>query len=83
MQTIYLDIHDDIYINHPLIACIGYFDGLHIGHQALIKKTKGLKKDGYKTALITFYPDPYEVINEGKSQGHIQDFDSRLKIIEL
>lgn len=82
MQTIYLDIHDDIYINHPLIACIGYFDGLHIGHQALIKKTKGLKKDGYKTALITFYPDPYEVINEGKSQGHIQDFDSRLKIIE-
>lgn len=35
----------------PNTCVIGSFDGLHIGHQELIKKAKGL---GLKTLLITF-----------------------------
>lgn len=83
MEIIYMDVEDNLKIEGSIVACIGYFDGIHKGHQALIKKTKKIAKaDGLKSAIITFFPDPYEVINNGKVQKHIQDFDSRLKIIE-
>lgn len=43
----------------PICACIGYFDGMHLGHQALITKTNELaEKYGCESALITFDPDP-------------------------
>ena len=45
------------------IACIGYFDGVHIGHQELIKRTIELSsKEGVVPFIITFYPDPESVI---------------------
>ena len=45
------------------VACIGYFDGVHKGHQLLIKKTVEIaNKKGLQPYLITFKPDPYEVI---------------------
>ena len=28
-------------ITEPVVACIGYFDGFHIGHQTLFNKTSG------------------------------------------
>jgi riboflavin kinase / FMN adenylyltransferase len=45
------------------VACIGFFDGLHVGHQALIDKTKNIAKEqGLKTAMITFFPHPSSVL---------------------
>lgn len=62
-------------------ACIGYFDGLHLGHDALIKETISLAyKKAILTSLITFYPDPYFVLKKEKRQ-HIQSFKERLKSI--
>ncbi len=44
---------------HHYVACIGYFDGLHKGHQALLQKTREIAHEsGLKSALITFDPDP-------------------------
>ena len=74
------DVHTDL--NEAVVACIGYFDGLHIGHQSLIEKTKEIaEKKGVKSAIITFYPDPKDIITKKKHQ-HIQKFDDRLKIAE-
>ena len=82
MEIVYFDINDPIEINGSLSACIGYFDGLHRGHQALVNKVKEeAKKNGSRTCLITFFPDPKDVITNTKNK-HIQDFDTRLKIIE-
>ena len=49
---------DENYIaDKPLTACIGNFDGVHLGHQELLKKT--LEKAGDTTAaIITFDPEP-------------------------
>lgn len=38
-----------------LTICLGYFDGVHLGHQALIAKAKQL---GKPTALLTFDRNP-------------------------
>lgn len=49
-------IKDIVDLNIPRnVSCIGYFDGVHIGHQALIKKTIELSKSlNVEPYLITF-----------------------------
>ncbi|MEP3295629.1 MAG: bifunctional riboflavin kinase/FAD synthetase [Pseudoruegeria sp.] len=43
------------------IAAIGNFDGVHIGHQTVIKKTRALAKDaGVSAGILTFEPHPRE-----------------------
>ena len=45
------------------VACIGFFDGVHLGHQALLDKTIEIAKDkGLKSAMITFFPHPSSVL---------------------
>ncbi len=45
------------------VACIGFFDGVHLGHQALLDKTISIAKDkGLKSAMITFFPHPSSVL---------------------
>ena len=71
-----------INIDEPIVACIGYFDGLHLGHQELIEKAKKIAYEkGAKSALITFYPDPKDIITK-KKHRHIQNFTDRLKIAQ-
>ena len=53
------------------VACIGHFDGVHLGHQKLIKKTIELAGDKYISAAITFYPDPKTVYGTDKNKKHI------------
>ena len=64
------------------VACIGYFDGVHLGHQELIKKTidEAIRLNLTAT-LICFEPDPVEVIT-GKKKKHLLSMDNRLNLIE-
>lgn len=82
MKVYYYDLKEKIDLKDPICACIGYFDGLHKGHQALITKTKDLaRKYNSESTLITFYPDPKDIITK-KRHRHIQAFSDRLKIAE-
>lgn len=72
METMILSLDNKNKINDPLVACIGFFDGLHLGHKALIDKTLYLsKKYGVKSALITFNPDPWVVIKGVDEYEHL------------
>jgi len=47
-------------IKEKCVAAHGYFDGIHLGHQHLIKKTiKIANVKGLKSSIITFYPNPH------------------------
>lgn len=66
----------------PNVSCIGYFDGVHIGHQKLIKETLSkANKYKVKSSIICFNPDPIEVIS-GNKNHHLTSYTQRLRIFE-
>lgn len=66
-------------INSSSVACIGYFDGLHIGHQKLIEKTISLANTyNCIPACICFDKDPWEIIYQRNDISHIVPIEERL-----
>lgn len=64
--------------NEPVVACIGYFDGCHIGHQTLFNKAIALAKHKkLKSALITFDPDPWVVLKGLHNIQHVTTLKDR------
>lgn len=53
----------DAQLTLPTVLTIGTFDGLHLGHQALIAQLKtAAQKRQAQTAVITFHPRPKTVL---------------------
>lgn len=48
-----------------LSVALGYFDGLHLGHQLVIKEAVDYaKKQGVKSAVMTFSPNPNVILKK-------------------
>ena len=59
----------------PCVLLLGYFDGVHVGHRALIAKAKALSAEyGCETGITTFY--------DAKAGGQIYLFEERLSLFE-
>lgn len=81
IKKIYYDLNLNIQIE-PNVSCIGYFDGVHLGHQELIKETiKLANKKRVKPYLITFDPDPKDIVSKRKNVK-INSLSSRIKLFE-
>lgn len=68
MKIIHLNNVDFIgeFINSTVLA-LGFFDGVHLGHQQLIMQAKEIsKRKNLKLAVMTFYPHPKEILQGGK-----------------
>lgn len=63
------------------IACIGNFDGVHLGHQKLIKRAIELAQDKYIPAAITFDPDPKTVYTNDKNRKHLTTLKQKEEIM--
>ncbi len=64
MKVLNLSPIDNYFIDDISLA-IGYFDGVHVAHQKLLTDALHLAKEfNLKSAVVTFYPDPWEVIKE-------------------
>ena len=55
MEIIQFSIKDPLPNVPDLILCLGYFDGVHLGHKRLIEKAK---KEGYKLGILSFDQSP-------------------------
>ena len=85
MRVINIGVHTVQKYQNPMCACIGYFDGMHLGHQALVKATVALaEKHNCESALITFEPDPWVTIKGLKDVKHITTMRQRInRAVEL
>ncbi len=56
----------------PLHLALGVFDGVHIGHQAVIARAvDAARKDGGKAFVVTFSPHPIRVIAPEKAPASL------------
>ena len=66
-----------------LVLAIGVFDGLHVGHQALIRQAVRRAKIIHgKTAVLTFFPHPLHVLRPEIYLPLIISLPHRIKLIE-
>lgn len=81
MKTIRID-HKNIPELAESVCAIGYFDGLHIGHQELIEQAKAdAKKRHVQCAVATFDPDPWKIIHPDANLEHLSDLDDKATLL--
>ena len=83
MEKYFLHMTNGTKIEENLVACIGYFDGLHRGHQALVQKTLEVAKQmKVVPTMISFEPDPRVVIKGISNFKHIMTMSDRFRLAE-
>lgn len=66
----------------PLSIAIGVFDGVHVGHQALIRQTaEGAKQKGGRALAATFDPLPIQALAPGAPPSALTDVDERVRLL--
>ncbi|OYX25380.1 MAG: riboflavin biosynthesis protein RibF [Flavobacteriales bacterium 32-35-8] len=66
----------------PTVVTIGTFDGVHVGHQKIIKRLvdAGIKND-LKSVILTFFPHPRMVLQKDTGIKLINTIDERSDIL--
>src|SRR5699024_8874724 len=71
MKTIKLEYPHTLNIDElpETVTAIGFFDGIHKGHQKVINTAVQIAKEKeLESAVITFHPHPSVVLSKGKKQ---------------
>ena len=65
------------------VITIGAYDGLHLGHQAVIDEVKRRAADlGHRSAVVTFDRHPAVVVRPESAPKLLTDHDQRLELLE-
>jgi len=63
------------------VLTLGNFDGVHLGHQAILKKVVMRARElGGTSIVFTFEPHPLKVLAPGRSPRLLNTFDSKMKL---
>lgn len=66
-----------------IVMALGYFDGVHKGHQKVIQKAKEIANStGLKSAVMTFHPHPLIVLRKKEDIDYITPLDEKVQLIE-
>jgi len=70
-------------VHEPLVATLGTFDGLHLGHQAILKDLKNLAKEHQAhSLLISLHPHPRIVLHQAQNLKLLQTLDEKIQKIK-
>lgn len=66
----------------PTFVAIGSFDGVHLGHQAVLQKmVSAAQETGTRTAVLTFFPHPQRVIQQLTEPYYLTTLDERVRLL--
>lgn len=69
--------------HRPCCATIGNFDGIHLGHQHILKKLANQARyDSLPATVITFEPYPLEFFLQSKAQPRLMRLREKLPLLE-
>ncbi|WP_461610825.1 adenylyltransferase/cytidyltransferase family protein [Cytobacillus kochii] len=86
METIYLSPENLAFLQkeaQPNIMALGFFDGLHKGHQEVINQAKrlGIEKN-LPVSVMSFFPHPKTVLSNGKKQvNYLMPLSDKEKVL--
>lgn len=68
----------------PFSLAVGFFDGLHKGHQTVINEAKAKAAElGIRSAVMTFDPHPSHLFGKGKDKvGYITKYPEKSRLLE-
>jgi len=80
-MTIYNNINEFSSINKTILT-IGTFDGVHLGHQKVLKRlTNSAKENKLESTVLTFFPHPRTILNPNKPLKLINSVKERTKLL--
>ncbi|HLB49622.1 MAG TPA: bifunctional riboflavin kinase/FAD synthetase [Anaerolineales bacterium] len=69
--------------DRPSLITIGSFDGVHLGHQALIRNlVESARARGYHAAVVTFFPHPSVVLRRRKPSFYLNSPEEKAAFFE-
>ena len=72
MKIIDFDIYNTPVNDKDLVLCLGFYDGLHLGHQKLIKRALD---EGYPVGVMTFDVAPAVLLGKKENYSLTSTFD--------
>jgi riboflavin kinase/FMN adenylyltransferase len=67
----------------PVALTIGNFDGVHLGHQAMLQRTEdAAKKRGLPACVMTFEPHPRELFTPDQAPTRLTSLREKLELFE-
>lgn len=81
-KIVKVDTLADIKDRQPTYLALGSFDGVHRGHQAILRSMAAAAEEaGVRSAVITFFPHPKRVLLNLPERYYINSLDERLALI--
>ena len=66
----------------PTYLAIGSFDGVHLGHQTLLRAMVArARQDGARAAALTFFPHPRRVMQTLPARFYLTTLDDRVQLL--
>lgn len=70
-------------LGRPVAVALGVFDGVHLGHQALIERLREhAEAAGMASGVVTFHPSPITVIRPDIRVMYITSLEERIELLQ-
>ena len=72
----------DYDLKSPSVITVGTFDGIHLGHQKLIKRVLDIsKKENLNSIILSFHPHPKIVLNDNPEISLLNTLEEKKEIL--